>query len=139
MRGVVEEAEVLNGGGLGEEENRVSAVSCGGGQDGAKMEASGQTSSLYGWVMWVASKSLERNAMSAKHGGTFEDNVRRPAPNSSKVRRNSSRDDKLADAVCPSSPNDLLGLSRGDGRGCRAGSGVVARGGGEAARRDMAG
>ena len=63
MRGVVEEVEVLNGGGLGEEENRVSAVSCGGGQDGAKMGASGQTSSLYGWVMWVASKSLERNTM----------------------------------------------------------------------------
>lgn len=35
--------------------------------------------------------------------------------------------------------NDLLGRSRGDGRGCRVGSGVVARGGGEAARRDIGG
>lgn len=34
--------------------------------------------------------------------------------------------------------NDLLGLSRGDGSGWSAGSGVVARGGGEAARRDIA-
>ena len=33
--------------------------------------------------------------------------------------------------------NDLLGRNRGDGRGCRVGSGVVARGGGEAARRDI--
>ena len=33
---------------------------------------------------------------------------------------------------------DLLGLRCGDGSGCRAGSGVVARGGGEAARRDIA-
>ena len=33
---------------------------------------------------------------------------------------------------------DLLGLIRGDGSGCNAGSGVVARGGGEAARRDIA-
>ena len=38
-----------------------------------------------------------------------------------------------------SRPIDLLGLSRGDGRGWRMGSGVVARGGGEAARRDIAG
>ena len=33
---------------------------------------------------------------------------------------------------------DLLGLSRGDGRGWKVGSGVVARGGGEVARRDSA-
>lgn len=37
-----------------------------------------------------------------------------------------------------SPPKDLLGRSRGDGRGWRAGSGVVARGGGEVARRDIA-
>ena len=35
-------------------------------------------------------------------------------------------------------PIDLLGLSRGDGSGWRMGSGVVARGGGDAARRDIA-
>lgn len=34
---------------------------------------------------------------------------------------------------------DLLGRSRGDGRGWKVGSGVVARGGGEVARRDIAG
>ena len=33
--------------------------------------------------------------------------------------------------------NELLGRSRGDGRGCIVGSGVVARGGGEEARRDI--
>lgn len=33
---------------------------------------------------------------------------------------------------------DLVGLSRGDGRGWMVGSGVVARGGGETARRDIA-
>ena len=43
----------------------------------------------------------------------------------------------MVEVVCLSPPIDLLGLSRGDGRGCRAGSGVVARGGGEAARRDI--
>jgi len=42
--------EVWGGGGLGEGENRVCGV-----------ERSDRTSSLYGRVMWVVSKSLQRN------------------------------------------------------------------------------
>ena len=72
--------------------------------------------------------------------------IRWSVPNSSKVKWNSSWEDKVVAAVEVeevvrglSRPIDLLGLSRGDGRGWRMGSGVVARGGGEAARRDIGG
>lgn len=70
-------------------------------------------------------------------GGAQPHNVLWSVPNSSKVKWNSSCDDKGVVVMGLSCLNDLLGRSRGDGRGCRVGSGVDARGGGEAARRDI--
>ena len=75
--------------------------------------------------------------VSVKQAGTLRRNLLWSVPNSSKVRWNFSCEDKGVVVMGLSCMNDLLGRSRGDGRGCSVGSGVVARGGGETARRDI--
>lgn len=64
--GVVEEAEeAWDGGGLGEEENRICVVSWNGGL--AMMGTSDRTFSSYDWVMWVTLKALLMNGECQTH------------------------------------------------------------------------
>lgn len=118
--------------------NQISAVACDGDGSVAVMERSDRTSSSVDCVMGGFSKPLQREWLaSSTCARTFRYYVLWSVPNSSKVRWNSSCDDKGAVVMGLSCRNDLVGRSRGDGRGCRVGSGVVARGGGEAARGDI--
>ena len=100
----------------------------------------GRRTGLLSWsIMWCGRfRGFCGGIGKSRYGSrTAKCNSRWPAPNSSKVKWNSSCDDKEAVLICLSCLNDLAGLRCGDGRGWMVGSGVVARGGGEAARGDI--